>query len=173
MVFKKIIVIYFLIIAMNFNFAQTKFEIDSLLNEIAKTENSKEITKTVQAQGIIGFGKNSLLNLASFFTDKTLSQIKSECNKRYLTKGEIAIIMADQIQFMPYAKLTGIQNCTLSFCKDNPNLVEYYLAAIENTGVEVFQKKYIDWLKSDEYKKYSSSFVRKTDKQLEKQKKQQ
>ena len=138
-----------------------------------KQKTQKKLQKLYKAQGIIGLGKNSLLNLASFFTDKTLSQIKSECNKRYLTKGEIAIIMADQIQFMPYAKLTGIQNCTLSFCKDNPNLVEYYLDAIENTGVEVFQKKYIDWLKSDEYKKYSSSFVRKTDKQLEKQKKQQ
>jgi len=163
----------FLIIVLNLNlsFSQTKPEIDSLLNGISETENSKEITKTEQAKKIIAFGENSLITLAEFFTDSTLTKVKSECQERNLTKGEIAIIMADQIEFMPYGTLTGIQNCLLSFCENNPNLVEYYFWAIKRDGVENFQKKYVDWLKSDEHKKYTPLFVRKTDKEIEKQEK--
>ncbi|WP_159948922.1 hypothetical protein [Polaribacter septentrionalilitoris] len=163
----------FLIIVLNLNlsFSQTKSEIDSLLNGISETENSKEIRKTEQAKKIIAFGENSLITLAEFFTDSTLTKVKSECQERNLTKGEIAIIMADQIEFMPYAALTGIQNCLLSFCENNPNLVEYYFWEIKRDGVENFQKKYVDWLKSDEHKKYTPLFVRKTDKEIEKQEK--
>ena len=159
-----------LLIIVQINFAQTKVEIDSLLNEISKTENSKLITETEQAIKLNGFGKNALLPLASFFSDKTLTTVRSECNNRYLTKGEIAIIMADRIQFMPYYPLTGIQNCILAFCKDNPNLIEYYLDAITRTGVDIFQIKYINWLNSDEYRNYTSMFVRKSDKKIQQEK---
>ncbi|MDO5970863.1 hypothetical protein Q4Q35_13700 [Flavivirga aquimarina] len=166
-------VFIFLIIALNLNlsFSQTKSEIGSLLNGISETENSKEITKTEQAKKIIAFGENSLTTLAEFFTDSTLTKVKSECQERNLTKGEIAIIIADQIEFMPYLTLTGIQNCLLTFCENNPNLVEYYFDAIKRDGVENFQKKYIDWLKSEEHEKYMPLFVRKSEKEIEKQEK--
>tara|TARA_Y100000815_G_scaffold273595_1_gene305256 strand:- start:218 stop:652 length:435 start_codon:yes stop_codon:yes gene_type:complete len=132
----------FLIIFVNLNlaFSQTKSEIDSLLNGISTIENSKEISKTEQARKIISFEQNSLTTLAIFFTDSTMTKVKSECQERNLTKGEIAIIMADQVEFMPYGTLTGIQNCLLTFCENNPNLVEYYLWAIKRDGVENFQK---------------------------------
>ena len=38
------------ILNLNFGLAQTDSEIDSLLNGMAKTENSKKITKTEQAK---------------------------------------------------------------------------------------------------------------------------
>jgi hypothetical protein len=144
---KKIrLIIIISILNLNFGLAQTESELDTLLNGIAKTENSKGITKTEQAEKIITYGEKSLLILAKFFTDQTLTNVKSECQERNLTKGEIAIIMADQIQRMPYAKLTGIQNCLLTFCENNPNLIEYYLWAIKRDGTEKFQEKYRDWI---------------------------
>ncbi|WP_417237463.1 hypothetical protein [Bizionia paragorgiae] len=169
---KKIaIILLTILLNLNLSFSQTESEIDSLLNGISETENSKEITKTEEAKKIIAFGKNSLITLAEFFTDSTLIKVKSECQERNLTKGEIAIIMADQIEFMPYGTLMGIQNCLLTFCENNPNLVEYYFWAIKRDGVENFQKKYVDWLKSDEHKEYTPLFVRKTEKEIEKQEK--
>jgi hypothetical protein len=144
---KKIrLIIIISILNLNFGLAQTESEIDALLNGIAKTENSKGITKTEQAEKIITYGEKSLLILAEFFTDSTQTKVKSECQERNLTKGEIAIIMADQIQRMPYAQLTGIQNCLLTFCENNPNWIEYYLWAIKRDGTEKFQEKYRDWI---------------------------
>lgn len=166
---KSILSFLILLITVQINFAQTNVEIDSLLNEISKTENSKQIIETEQAIKLDEFGENALLPLASFFTNKTLTTVKSECNNRYLTKGEIAIIMADRIEMMPYYPLTGIQNCILAFCEDNPNLIEYYLDAITRKGVNIFQIKYINWLNSDEYKNYTPMFGR-NDKKIVKEK---
>ena len=127
----------------SFGFSQSKSDIGNLLDGISKIENSKEITKTDQAKKLTEYGWRILPTLAEFFTDKTLTKIKTECHDRILTKGEIAIIMADRIEGMPYATLTGVQNCLLSFCENNPNLVEYYLPWIKNDGIESFQKKYV------------------------------
>jgi len=148
----KKIVLLFLTILLNLNlsFSQTESEINSLLNGISETENSKEITKTEQAKKIIAFGENSLTTLAEFFTDTTLTKVKSECQERNLTKGEIAIIMADRIEGMPYFTVTGIQNCLITFCENNPNLIEYYLWAIKRDGTENFKEKYLAWLESDD-----------------------
>jgi len=144
---KKIrLIIIISILNLNFGFSQTRSEIDLLLNGISETRNSKEITKTRQAKKIIAFGENSLKTLSHFFTDSSLTKIKSECQKRNLTKGEIAIIVADKIERMPYFQLTGMQNCFLEFCKDNPNLIEYYLPSIKYIGIEKFKEKYVEWL---------------------------
>ena len=134
----------------SFVFSQSKSEIENLLDGIAKIENSKEITKTEQAEKLIEYGWRILPTLAEFFTDQTLTEIKSECNNRILNKGEIAIIMADRIEGMPYARVTGIQNCTLTFCEKNANLIEYYLPFIERDGIKIFQEKYIEWLASND-----------------------
>lgn len=134
----------------NFGFAQSKSDIGKLLSGISKIENSKEITKTEQSEKLIEYGWQILPTLAEFFTDQTQTNIKSECNDRILNKGEIAIIMADRIEGMPYATVTGIQNCTLTFCEQNANLVEYYLPFIERDGIEKFKEKYLSWLASDD-----------------------
>ena len=138
-----------LFLNLNLSYSQTEFEIDSLLTGIAETENSSEIIKTEQAEKIIAFGEKSLPILAELFTDSTQTKVKSECNSRNLTKGELAIIMADQIDRMPYALLTGVQNCLLEFCPNNPNLIEYYLSSINRDGFSKFKDKYISWLSED------------------------
>lgn len=153
----KNIGIILLTILLNFNlgFSQTESEVNSILNEIAKTENSIGIVKTEQAEIIMAFGGKSLPILADFFTDSTLTEIKSECNSRILTKGELAIIIADRIESMPFALLTGVQNCTMEFCENNPNLIEYYLPWIKKDGGKSFKEKYINWLASYDRKSKS------------------
>ncbi|WP_139959908.1 hypothetical protein [Flavicella sediminum] len=116
------------------------------MDGISKIRNSKEITKTEQAAKLIGFGWRILPTLAEYFTDQTLTNIKSECQNRILNKGEVAIIVADRIEGMPYAKVTGIENCTLNFCENNANLIEYYLLFIQRDGIKKFQKNYLNWL---------------------------
>ncbi|CCG52279.1 Protein of unknown function [Flavobacterium indicum GPTSA100-9 = DSM 17447] len=138
-----------LIFTFNFGLSQTNVEIDSLLNEIAKIENSKEIINTNEGKKIIGYGWKLLPKLSEFFTDKTETNVKSECVGRNLTKGEIAIILADRIEGMPYAQITGIQNCLATFCEKNMNFIEYYVDFIKSDGIEKFQAKYNEWLKSD------------------------
>lgn len=137
------------ILISTFGFSQSKPEIENLLDGISKIENSKEITKTEQAEKLIEYSWRILPTLAEFFTDQTLTKIKTECHDRILNKGELAIIMADRIEGMPYARVTGIQNCTLTFCEQNANLIEYYLPFIERDGVRNFQEKYMKWLASD------------------------
>ena len=152
---KKIkLILIISILNFNLGFTQTKSDINLLLNGIAETEDSKGIIKTEQAEKIIYFGEKALPILANIFTNSTLTKIKSECQERNLTKGEVAIILADKIEMMPYAKLTGIQNCLLTFCKDNPNFIEYYLNSIKKNEIEVFKIKYIEWLTSSERKKW-------------------
>ena len=138
------------ILIWNIGFSQSKSDIENLLDEISKVEDSKEISKTEQAKKLMKYGWRILPTLAEFFTDQTLTNIESGCNNRNLKKGEVAIIMADRIEGMPYARVTGIQNCTFTFCDKNPNLIEYYLPFIERDGIENFQKKYLKWLASDD-----------------------
>ncbi len=146
---KKTIVLYLTIfLNLNFCLSQTKPEINSLLNEVAKTENSIGIVKTKQTEKIMAFGEKSLPILAEFFTDSNVTEIKSECNNRNITKGELAIIIADRIKGMPFALLTGVQNCTMEFCINNPNLIEYYLPWIEIDSGKSFKEKYLSWLKN-------------------------
>ncbi len=144
---KKIrLILIISILNLTLGFAQTESEIDLLLNGIAKTGNSKKITETEQAEKIIGYGEKSLPILAEFFTDSTLTNVKSDCQKRNLTKGEIAIIIADRIEIMPYGLLTGVQNCLSEFCENNPNLIEYYFPWIKEDGGRNFKIKYLTWL---------------------------
>ena len=148
---KKIGIIFLtLLMNLNLSFSQTKTEIDTLLTEISKTENSKDIIKTEQAEKIIASGEKSLLILSEFFTDSTLTKVKSECNNRNLTKGEIAIIIADRIESMPYFTVTRIQNCTLTFCENNPNRIEYYFGINNYLNNEIFKERYVEWLFSDD-----------------------
>ena len=87
-----------------------------------------------------------LSSLVSYFADTTLTNIKSDCQDSYLKKGEVAIIIADRIEMMPYAQLTGFQNCLMEFCKDNPNWIEYYFPEVRKMGMTVFTEKYQKWL---------------------------
>ena len=138
-----------LLLGFNMGFSQTQYEIDSLLTALTGTENSKGIRNTEQAEKIISYHEKALPILAEFFIDSTETNIKSDCHSRHLTKGELAIIMADHIDRMPYAILTGVRNCILEFCPNNSNLIEHYLPSINDDGFSNFKQKYLSWLSEE------------------------
>ncbi|WP_272151344.1 hypothetical protein [Tenacibaculum aiptasiae] len=145
---KKLLTIIFSFI-ISICFSQSKSDINNLLDEISKIENSKEITNTKEAKKLLEYGSSTLPILAELFTDETRTSINSDCHNRNLNKGEVAIIIADKIHSMPYFILTGFQNCLMTFCEGNPNLIEYYFPKIIDLGVDNFQKKYNKWLLSE------------------------
>jgi hypothetical protein len=134
-------------------FAQTKVDVESLLSKIGETANSINIIKNKSAEELTAGGKNILPILTDYFTDTTKVKTYSDCLDRNLTSGEIAIIVADRIEMMPYATLTGMQNCILTFCEKNPNFIEYYLDYVRD-DVGEFQNKYKAWLQSNERKEW-------------------
>lgn len=151
---RPVIILFTLTLLTALSYGQTQSHIDSLLTSLYDIKKSKDISTQKEAKQIIEYGDKVLSFLTNRFADTTLTKINSECQELTLTKGEVAIILADRIEIMPYALLTYIQNCTLEFCKDNPNLVEYYLSAIRRDNVKKFQDRYIGWLKSKDRKKW-------------------
>jgi hypothetical protein len=143
--------------------SQSRVTIDSLLTFGNTVVNSRDLTLNPQAKQIINYGSKALSTLAAHFTDTAKSLIQSDCRDRYLTKGEVAIILADRIEVMPYFLLTRIQNCLADFCKDNPNLIEYYLDAIRRDSVEKFRSRYNQWLTSRERKNWPPHLARRID----------
>lgn len=158
-------ILFLLIFCSSVTYGQTQSIIDRLLKELYKTTNSKELSTRSEAKQIISFGEEALPILSNYFNDTTLTVVKSECQNLMLNRGEIAIILADCIEYMPYAMLTNIENCLLEFCEGNPNLIEYYLYAIRRDNVNRFQEKYTVWLTSKDRRKwgpYKTNKERKT-----------
>lgn len=140
----RLILIFFFTLSVK---AQINDKVEHELNKILQVKNSKDIRHSsnlfiLQKE----YGKKSLVYLAKFFDIPTITKVYSDCHKRFLTKGEVAIIIADQIERMPYFELTGIQNCTLTYCDDNSNLIEYYFDYLKSYNE--FQLKYYQHIKS-------------------------
>lgn len=135
--------------------AQGETEIKTLFDSLSlKQISSRDIIIQSEAKTITKGCRKNLQELSSFFSDTTQTNIISECNSLPLNKGEIAIILADHIEIMPYAKLTGIENHLLQFCEKNPNKIEYYIVSIRRLGIIEFQNRYTTWLSSKERKKW-------------------
>ncbi len=150
-----------LTLSVNFSVGQSRQLVDSLLLPLYNINNSKDLSKSIQAKQIIGYGEKVLPILSTYFTDTTQTKIKSECQSTYLSKGEVAIILCDRIEIMPYASLTGVQNCLVEFCKNNPNWIEYYLYAIRRMDIKIFKQKYTNWLTSKDRKNWIPNVKRK------------
>ncbi len=131
-------------------YSQSTSIMDSLWNIESDTLFSQEIINSKRGMEIIGLGTPCLLELSKDFSDTTSTNVYSKCLNRTLLRGEVAIILADRIEGMPYYRLTQIQNCLLDYCKQNPNLIEYYLDAIQRDNLAEFQDRYITWLQSEE-----------------------
>lgn len=155
---KRSYFIVFYLIFLNFSFAQTKEEINTLLNEITESvSDSKEIHKSPKVQQLREFGESVYPFLSDLFIDSTETKVHSECNNRFLNKGELAIILSEQNYNLPYFKLTQIQNCTLNSCEGNPNLIECYLDAIQRNPNE-FKFRFDLWVKLKDEKNWGKKF---------------
>ena len=146
MMLKSLTILCFLALSAFCSIGQKTQILDSLLLPLYNIGNSKFLSEQPTAKSIISYGPKMLSSLVSYFADTTLTNIKSDCQDSYLKKGEVAIIIADRIEMMPYAQLTGFQNCLMEFCKDNPNWIEYYFPEVRKMGMTVFTEKYQKWL---------------------------
>lgn len=138
-----------LILYANLVCGQSKSEVEDLLMDVSTVSDSKDIIKNRSAMKISDYQEEALNILTDFFTDDTKTNVYSKCLKRKLSKGELAIILCDRIEIIPYFELINMQNFTLLFCKDNPNFVEPYLDIIKKQSPAKFRDKYVQWLKSE------------------------
>lgn len=161
---KNILVILFLFLKLNC-FSQTNIEVYSLLKEISLTKDSREIVNTNAGKVILAYDWKAATLLSEFFLDSNKTKVYSDCLERYLTIGELAIIIADRIDGMNYYRLTLLQNCLAEFCNGNANLIEYYLPYIHESSLSDFKERYLLWIKSEEYVKSRHLFTDKSKKQ--------
>jgi hypothetical protein len=133
--------------------AQAATTIDDVLAGLSGPSELLTITPSVIK--LLDAGEKLLPALSKKFTDNTESEVFSRCADRYLTRGELSIIIADRIEGMPYYTLTHFENCIVELCDNNPNDVEYYLNYIRGqTNKKRFQERYDEWLVSPDRKKY-------------------
>jgi hypothetical protein len=143
---KYILSVLLVTVLHNKTLAQLNHRVDSLLLLVYNTDSSKQIAGTEAGQRLMAYGYHLLPMLTMKFYDTTVTGVASSCVNRFLTRGEVAIILADRIEGMPYCFLTGVQNCLLQFC--GPNKIETYLWWIRRNGIATFAKKYRQWLNS-------------------------
>jgi hypothetical protein len=105
---------------------------------------SDEITTCEHGKRIINSGKEILPFLKEKFTDSTETKVYSSFNKRNLTFGELAIILASEIKSIPIAYVVGIQQCTPPFDMD----IEYYLGRIKENPRR-FVENYTKWIQEE------------------------
>jgi len=155
-----IYIVTFLILLAGPAKGQTVSELDNLLSKLNGV--STTIAASPHGKRVFQYGHRALPLLSEVFADTTRTEVYSDCLHRYLTKGDLAIILADRIEMMPYFQLTGIQNCTFEFCPGNGNLIEYYLDTIARDGYQRFKVNYRAWLRSKDRKKWSKSIKPRT-----------
>lgn len=138
-----------LILGSNLVFGQSKKEIENLLIDVCNVSDSRDIIRNKSTMQISDY-QESLNILPDFFTDDSKTEVYSKCLKRNLNRGEVAIILCDRIEIIPYFKLIKLQEVGFLLCKNNPNFVEPYLDIIKKQSIKTFQEKYIKWLDSEE-----------------------
>lgn len=116
----------------------------SLSGIAAEITDSDQIETCKSGRKLIGSGTEILPYLRQYFTDSTETNVFSERNKRSLSIGEIAIIVASEIKPIPIARVVGIQQCTPPFHFE----IENYLWKIKKDPEE-FKINYDEWLKEE------------------------
>ena len=152
---KKNLVILFLTLVSFNSYSQTNEEIEHLLNEILLVEgNYDDLIESKQANLLVSYGKDILPKLVFFFTSTEISKLKLNCFKSNLTKGEIAIIIAEKIESIPKFEIKlPYGDYLFGRCKGNPNWIDDNLPRIRIGGVEQFIQKYNEWLNSSKRKR--------------------
>ena len=143
----KYILSIFFYLHFTYSFGQKKLELSDLFLKTSKeVVNTKEIGAN---KNIIVFSENkqnSIKFLIEEFTNTKSTKVYSDCLKRNINLGELAIIIVDKIEPMPYLKLTAIKNAeekSKQYCKSG-NVIEFYLNQIsmEGSGIKDFQYFY-------------------------------
>jgi hypothetical protein len=114
----------------------------SLLMVAKEITISDNIESCMNGKKLVNSGVEILPYLRVSFTDSTETKVFSKINKRILSIGEIAIVIASAIKPIPIARVVGIQQCTPPF---NMN-IESYLWKIKKNPSD-FILKYDQWIK--------------------------
>lgn len=109
------------------------------IDDQISTSDSIEICQS--GQKLINSGLEILPFLQVEFKDSTETKIYSEYNKRNLTIGEVAIIIANSIKQIPIFQVIGVEQCIPPFERD----VEKFLDAIKYRP-ERFYQEYANWI---------------------------
>lgn len=134
-------------------FAQTK-EYTTIILPADLTGTPTSVMSDPGIERLIAKGKNMLPILSKNFADTSLTGVFSTCAGRFLKQGEIAMLIADKIEGMPYLLLTGLENCTFESCDGELLTIEWYLEYIRKRNmISEFSKRYDNWLISAERKK--------------------
>ena len=121
--------------------------IQQLVDQKLTVTQSEHIIQDPLSKKIIEGSEKNLFQLANLFSNNTETTIFSKCHNRKITIGEVAIVLADKIEGIPYFVVFRIQNCTMSSCDNNPNFVEYYFSSHLRTLQA--KERYINWLLFD------------------------
>ncbi|AYN01917.1 hypothetical protein [Chryseobacterium sp. 3008163] len=133
-------------LTINLLWGQSREEINLLLNDISKVSNSKDIRDLEQTKKICDYGKDAIPVLELFFKDSTKTNVYSDYKKANLRKGEIAILIVnniDKISFMVFGvrPACGYPSSVL----DKLN-IESFLPSSEES-IQGFINNYILWKK--------------------------
>ena len=109
--------------------------------------DSKKIKDHPCLQRIIGQVKDPVL-LIDDLDNVDSSLVYSHCKSRPLTFGEVALIIMERIEHIPYATALGIQNCTHAHCEDNSNLIEYFFSYWDDYTYDYLFDEYRNYLQS-------------------------
>ncbi len=112
----------------------------SLLMISREITNSEEIKSCSSGVKLINSGTEILPSLSRHFLDSTQTNVFSKINKRTLTIGEIAIVIANEIRPIPISKVVETP-------ERKPPLdtnIEYYFWKIERSP-RLFLNKYTVW----------------------------
>lgn len=115
----------------------------SLLDISKQVSNSDSIEVCNAGQKIVNSGIEIIPFLRLSFEDSTITNVYSDINYRYLSVGEIAIILTNSIEQIPIFQVVGVQQCIPPFEND----VEHFLGHIKN-GRNRFLENFDLWIDS-------------------------
>jgi hypothetical protein len=100
-------------------------------------------------KAVIRMDTNVIVELVPVLTDTTLTAISNPCSGSFLTYGQLAFLLIDDIEPVPYALVTERQWDVLGVCSVLPN---GFLEYINDNGLR-FQEKYNTYFNSQQRQK--------------------
>jgi hypothetical protein len=152
----RVLIILFSFFISSKIFAQDSSIISFRLNQIKKipcTYFKKEISGNqfydIVFNSILAQDTFAIPSLVNLLTDTTRSKVKKYDSNTYYKKGDLALILINYIEWIPFATLTQSQWCLCCDCGNLPSgFMEYFGA-----NRYEFQKKYRYYYASEERRK--------------------
>lgn len=137
-------------------YAQTETELKTLFYAIKNIPYSSNSFKDSSYSKILKHGTAAIPTLINLLTDTTITSINNKCSNQNCRQGDIAFFLINNIEFVPYSKLTATQWCIVGNCGSIPDgFFEYF-----NKNRKEFQQQYLSYFYSKERIKFIQSIRR-------------